>query len=414
LAKRLVVHVSHGNLRIPPQKGGGSEKHIVNLSQQLSENFKVVILDRCYGPEDRDQHVGDVLIHRLRAMAIPTKLVIVTGTIGRIISSVVQWLNGVLFSLSAISFIKLTKPSVVHFHRLPQALVFVHLCRNMRTRFVFTTHGLWSDNHSTWTRRLSKCLEIHVMKRTRLVLVADEYEKSMLVRMGLHKSTVVATGIPLNIRLVNPSMTPREVRETFGIDGFDFLLAVGRVLPIKGLSILIKAIRITIDRGFTSPALLIVGPFAGFSGADNDFSEYNKLRKLVLSLGLQKRIFFAGEVDESTLSSVYHAADVLVVSSLSESGPYTVLEAMCAAKPVIATRVGIVPHFVIDSYNGYATNPGDVNGLADCIVRFLSHRADWPAMGDRSLALLKEEEKRQKKMVCDIYTMLIGEERRKD
>jgi glycosyltransferase involved in cell wall biosynthesis len=49
--------------------------------------------------------------------------------------------------------------------------------------------------------------------------------------------------------------------------------------------------------------------------------------------------------------------------------PMSLLEAMAARKPVVATRVGAVPELVLDGRSGYLLDPGDVDGLAGAIIR---------------------------------------------
>jgi glycosyltransferase involved in cell wall biosynthesis len=69
---------------------------------------------------------------------------------------------------------------------------------------------------------------------------------------------------------------------------------------------------------------------------------------------------YTGFVPQSWLPAFYSSIDVHLVTARIEGGPVTVLEAMACETPVIATRVGLVPHTIVDGENGFSTAIGDV------------------------------------------------------
>ena len=82
---------------------------------------------------------------------------------------------------------------------------------------------------------------------------------------------------------------------------------------------------------------------------------------LVSRLGIQEKVRFLGHVD----STKYIAAfDVFVMSSLSESFPYVLLEAAAAHLPLISTSVGDIPELIQDRENGLLSSCGNVDELA--------------------------------------------------
>jgi glycosyltransferase involved in cell wall biosynthesis len=79
--------------------------------------------------------------------------------------------------------------------------------------------------------------------------------------------------------------------------------------------------------------------------------------------------------------------DALVLPSLHEAFPNAVLEAMAAGLPVVATRVGNVPHLVEDGREGLLVPPGDAAALADALARLAALPAECRrAMGRRGRA----------------------------
>lgn len=95
---------------------------------------------------------------------------------------------------------------------------------------------------------------------------------------------------------------------------------------------------------------------------------YKKLREKMRSYGLENIIQFTGLVSEDDLLKYWRSADVFVLFSASEAGPYVVLEAMAHGIPVVATRVGIVPELEARGML-LAANYGDVDGMVNKIIK---------------------------------------------
>jgi glycosyltransferase involved in cell wall biosynthesis len=66
-------------------------------------------------------------------------------------------------------------------------------------------------------------------------------------------------------------------------------------------------------------------------------------------------------------------ARVVALPSISEGVPTVVLEAMAAARPVVAMRVGHIGHVLTDGSEGFLALPGDLNGFAVRIITLLEH-----------------------------------------
>ena len=97
---------------------------------------------------------------------------------------------------------------------------------------------------------------------------------------------------------------------------------------------------------------------------------------LLVQKGLSDRVRLLGYRED--LLDILHLADLVVVPSLSESGPLVLLEAMAAAKPVIATDTGFVSEVLDGRSVGRLVAPGDPTALAQAIEELLA--ADEPAL----------------------------------
>lgn len=103
------------------------------------------------------------------------------------------------------------------------------------------------------------------------------------------------------------------------------------------------------------------------------------LESLVRDQGLAGRVHFAGM--RPNTPNPHWLFDVSVLSSLSEGFPNSVVEAMAASRPVVATRAGGIPDAVTDGESGVLVAPRDVHRMAEAIDMLLSSPARREAMG---------------------------------
>jgi glycosyltransferase involved in cell wall biosynthesis len=95
--------------------------------------------------------------------------------------------------------------------------------------------------------------------------------------------------------------------------------------------------------------------------------------QLVYELKLGQRVMFLGR--RTDIAETLAAADAFVLGSRWEGNPLSVMEAMAAGKPVIATAVGAIPELVRHGTDGMLSAAGDVSGLAQGMLRIQIDRA---------------------------------------
>ncbi len=157
-----------------------------------------------------------------------------------------------------------------------------------------------------------------------------------------------------------PELPPvAELRQHFGIDGPTLAFA-GRLTAQKALGVAFEALA-AVD-GVT---LLIAG----------DGDERGALERRASELGLGERVRFLGPQPRDRVVELFRAADASVLSSSWENFPHTVVEALSAGTPVLATRVGGVAEVVQDDVNGLLVDSGDAAGLAAAIRRYFADEA---------------------------------------
>jgi glycosyltransferase involved in cell wall biosynthesis len=146
---------------------------------------------------------------------------------------------------------------------------------------------------------------------------------------------------------------------------------VARLDLQKGFEYLLRAVR-ELCNIFYGLKVVIVG-----EGPDR-----KAIESMVQEYGLQGNVILAGQ--QSDMPGVYAAMDIFVLPSLNEGLPMTILEAMAASKPVIATRVGAIPRVITDGENGLLVDLRDTDGLRNAIASLLSDPERCRHMGEKA------------------------------
>jgi len=137
------------------------------------------------------------------------------------------------------------------------------------------------------------------------------------------------------------------------------ILFVGRIDdPRKGLDVLIKAFKLILKE--IDSQLVIVGK-----------GNHTIYKNLVDPI--KDKIVFTGYIDDNTLKKIYSICDVYVCPSHLEGFGLTILEALAAGKPVVATNVGAIPELIHEGINGILVQKDDTFAMASAIIYFLKN-----------------------------------------
>jgi phosphatidyl-myo-inositol dimannoside synthase len=120
-----------------------------------------------------------------------------------------------------------------------------------------------------------------------------------------------------------------------------------------------------------------------------DGSDRAALKDLAEALGIGKTVSVEGALDDVGLAKAVGASDVFILPSAKEGFGLAHLEAMCAGKPVIASRAGATPE-VVDELSGVLTRYADVEGIASAIVLLMKDHALRTTLGTHGKARFHE------------------------
>ena len=165
----------------------------------------------------------------------------------------------------------------------------------------------------------------------------------------------------------------RGARFALGMGEGPVLLFVGRIQPLKGVDVAVRALAALNRR---DASLYVVG---GASGLQGD-TEVARVNALINELGLTQQVHFVEPQAHHMLSTYYRAADAVWVPSRSESFGLVALEAAACGTPVIANAVGGLLSLVDHGLTGYLVADRDPEMFAQYTAELLNNPALASAM----------------------------------
>lgn len=280
---------------------------------------------------------------------------------------------------------------IIHIHHPdPMAAIALRLC-GFRGKVVLHWH---SDILSQKVLlALYKPIQSWLIRRADVIVgTTPTYLKSSPYLKDVQsKCRCVPIGIkPIDLEKANPD----SVRSRF--PGKTLILSIGRMVPYKGYSVLVKAMKYLPEQYH-----LLIGGSGPLQG---------ELEALIDGENLRDRVTLEGYLQYNRLPDYYSACDLFVLSSVMKTEAFGIvqIEAMSCGKPVVATLIpgSGVSWVNIDGVSGKNVPPGDPKALADAIEYVQSnHKALSDGARERFDACFTEQ--RMIKSIHEIYETLV-------
>jgi len=179
----------------------------------------------------------------------------------------------------------------------------------------------------------------------RIVCQSDEMKQSLIHTYNVNQKLITV--------ISNPVIQTNKIKETKVPAKVYRLLVVARFSAEKGLDRLVDIMADLPENYHLN--------FAG-TGVLKD-----KIIQKVKALGLDSRLKFLGEIRNIHEVMVQH--DLMVLASYTEGFPNVVLESLTVGLPVVTFKVGGVPGLIMDGFNGYVIEQGDLKGFKEKIIK---------------------------------------------
>jgi glycosyltransferase involved in cell wall biosynthesis len=280
---------------------------------------------------------------------------IVTG-INRIFSPLLVWRG--LFDSSGVFF-------VVGWNHL--SLIILLLIVGIRKRPLL----MWDDGPTEYAVNLIKKRFSfkQSIKRTLINFInlspgfyfyTGKVAKKNIINIGVLEKKLFQ--LPFFVKHYEKSLDIRSIHSCG--DNEVLIFAGGRLIYQKGFDILIKALGEIYLNGCIAWKLVLAG-----SGPEESF-----LHELVESLGLEKNIDFLSWIEPDSFGRYVHSCDIFVAPARFDRFPTTIIAAMQASVPVVATdSTGSAIEFIENEENGFIVPTADVSALSKVILNLIEH-----------------------------------------
>jgi len=342
----------------PPRVVGGIAAHLYDLSRALVKKGAKVTVITCDFPEtEKEEYVDGVYVYRVDSYHFPSP-------------DFASWtllmnLNMQKEALDLVNSMGLDKIDIIHAHDwlvAPTAIALKHCFRKPLIATIHSTeYGRRRGINSDYQRMIHE-IEWWLTYESWKTICCSKYMSEQVAHVfGLPKDkiTIIPNG-------VDPSkfyfeFNHEDFKKKFAFPWEKIVLFVGRLVPEKGVNVLIGAV----------PKILSSYPNVKFIVVGDGYTKSSAM-DLAWYFGVYHKIFFTGFVEESTLRSLYKIADVVTVPSVYEPFGIVALEAMAANVPLVVSDSCGLPEIVEHDVDGVKVHPDNSDSLASGLLRILT------------------------------------------
>jgi len=326
---------------------GGAQTYVIDLVQSFKDEFDISV---GFG----EQGDGGDLAKRLKENEIKYY------SISHLKRNISPW-QDLLAIFSIIKLVRRIKPDIIHLNSSKISILGSLAGIISKSKIIYTVHG-WVFNEPL--SKLKKNFYLHAEKFTakfknKIICVSEFDHKEALKNKIAPKEKLITihNGIkPINL------LSKEEARKKLGINDSEIIIgSIAYLYKTKGFEYLIQAIKILIDKGLNIKTIII-----------GEGQEREELENWIDQLYLKNKIILAGKIDNA--AELLKAFDIYVSSSVKEGLSYTIIEAMTAGLPIIATRVGGSPEMINDNEEGLLVDPANPEKLAQAITKIINNK----------------------------------------
>ena len=371
------------------KESGGMNVYVRDLSRELGRRgFSVDVFTRSQNPDlPRIAELGPNarVVHLPAGPEAPYDKNLVYNYVGEFARNLLQFA-----SVEDLTY------HVVHSHYWLSGLVAHILRREWNTPVLQMFHTLGKVKNRVArnadqlesTRRV-EC-ERQIINFADRLVAANPLEKAQMIWLyGADPARIESIPCGVDLELFRPRSRGEASAYLDMPPEHKMVLFVGRIEPLKGVDVLIRAMALVVQKHpelRDELCLCIIGGEAEASHEHMD-REMRRLQEMREGLGIADVVTFLGKREQVTLPYHYSAAEVCVVPSHYESFGMVALEAMACGTPVIASKVGGLTFTVKDGRTGFLVPNDDPNSLAEKLSLLLTNPTLRREMGQQAAEL---------------------------
>ncbi|MBC8252547.1 MAG: glycosyltransferase family 4 protein [Ardenticatenia bacterium] len=344
--------------------GGGAETVLMQIVATLDrQRFRPVIALPSGTLMDVLSGQADTLVEEVRFIGL-------TRTFNPL-RLFVYCLHLVKCTLSLIRVIRRHSPDVIYANSYYSGILGILAGKFVRLPVVWHVHDIYPPNVFSRTA-------VPLLGRlcARMIAISGAVKENLQsYRVSSHKIRLVHNGVDTAAYDQIDAATGERVRRELGISGHRHVVGtIGQPVPRKRLEDFVQAAALVLER-FPDVVFVVVGQPISAGGVRYE----QKVKKLLDDMGSWDHFVFTGFRPD--IPEILSAFDLFILASEEEPFGLVIIEAMAAAKPVVATRVGGIPEILEDGMAGVLVPPRRPRALAEAIITLLEDEVKAQAMG---------------------------------
>jgi len=378
MKKRILYIITQSEL-------GGAQRYVLDLARNLKNEYDIAV---AFGEQgDKGQMASHLDKIRITYFAIPQ------------LKRNICPIRDIWAYFKIKKLILDLKPNIIHLSSSKVSVLgSLAACSAKKTNrignplVVYTAHGwVFNEPMSSFKQKIYFWSEKYTAKfKDKVICInkQDLEQAKSLLKIEQHKLSLVYHGIDIQqyqyftreearkrlFALIKNAQMPDEKTILIG--------SIGNLYATKGYYYLIKAMHyLIIDYGFPITAI-IIGEGPEREDLEARIIKFHPMDYNAIDGNVTQKIILAGRIPNA--AEILPAFDFYVSTSLKEGFPYTILEAMGAGLPVVATRVGGIPDMITDGTSGLLIDPQNSKTLAAKIAELIKDSPKRQRLADQA------------------------------
>ncbi len=358
---------------------GGPTYNAAYLTKYLAPEFETLLIA---GHKDESEASSEFIVESLGLKA--------------------QYVNGMYRSLNPLKdrkalaeikqIIRDFKPDIVHTHAAKAGALGRFAAAQMKVPvIVHTFHGhVFHSYFNPVVNQVFVNIERWLARKSTAIIAISDLQKKELSKdfkiCPADKITVVPLGFDL-MRFQNDQPAMRQkFRSTYQLADDEIAIGIiGRLVPVKNHAMFIQVVKKVLESTHQKVRFFIIGDGEDRTKVeqlcvDSSISFSNKHWQLQSTFTPDSApVIFTSWIQDIPLALA--GLDLVVMTSLNEGTPVSLIEALAANKPVVSTKVGGVANVVEEGVTGFLANSQDVNTFAQHVKNLIANRHVRESMG---------------------------------
>lgn len=313
---------------------------------------------------DSSINVGNITLYTLKEILPKIKVISL-------------FINFAFFTIQIRRMVKKINPDVLHAHYITDCGVFG--CLSGFHPLVLSAWGsdIYVDPQESM---INNKLIRHALGKADMVFTDSNDLRERTIALGSSSERVKIAQWGVNLKQFNPDMDGEEVRSHLSLGECQTIIISTRFVSLHNIDCLIGSIPIVLrDLPYTKFII------KGFGPLEED------LKNMAKEKDVWDAIRFVGRTKYEEIAQYLNASDIYVSTSLSDSTPVALLEAMACGLPVIVTDLPSHKEWITDGWNGYLVSKGDPEELAEKIISMLKKDEQRRLFGERNFSIIEEK-----------------------